>query len=97
MALAVGGPLEHLAPWTRKPPPDTESEAELQARLVREAERIAEADASIAAGYYATSAEVKAWIDSLGTEHPLPVPPQSTRVRSEPLLSTGCPVGSGLS
>jgi predicted transcriptional regulator len=57
--------------------PDTESEAELRARLIWEAERIAEADASIAAGYYATSAEVKAWIDSLGTEHPLPAPYQN--------------------
>jgi len=51
-----------------------ETEAERQHRLAWEAERIAEADASIAAGYYATEAEVDAWIDSLGTDHPLPVP-----------------------
>jgi predicted transcriptional regulator len=51
-----------------------ETEAERQRRLAWEAERIAEADASIAAGYYATSAEVDAWIDSLGTDNPLPVP-----------------------
>jgi predicted transcriptional regulator len=35
---------------------------------------IAEADASIAAGYYATEAEVDAWIDSLGIDNSLPVP-----------------------
>lgn len=39
-----------------------------------EAEGIAKARASTAAGYYATSAEVNAWIDSLGTDNPLPVP-----------------------
>jgi predicted transcriptional regulator len=33
---------------------------------------IAKARASISAGYYATEAEVDAWIDSLGTDHPLP-------------------------
>jgi predicted transcriptional regulator len=32
------------------------------------------ARASVAAGYYATSAEVNAWIDSLGTGNPLPAP-----------------------
>ena len=51
-----------------------ETEADRERRIAWEAERIAEADASIAAGYYATSAEVNAWIDSLGTDHPLPVP-----------------------
>ncbi len=51
-----------------------ETETERQSRLAWEAERIAEADASIAAGYYATEAEVDAWMDSLGTNNPLPVP-----------------------
>ncbi len=51
-----------------------ETEADRQRRIAWEAERIAEADASIAAGYYATSAEVKAWIDSIGTDLELPVP-----------------------
>ena len=60
------------------PPPETE--AERQARIAWEAERIAEADASIAAGYYVTSAEVRAWIDSIGTDHPLP-PPYPSRPR----------------
>jgi hypothetical protein len=54
--------------------PRPEPEADRQHRIAWEAERIAEADASIAAGYYATAAEVDAWIDSLGTDHPLPVP-----------------------
>ena len=51
-----------------------ETEADLQSRLDWEAKGIAKARASIAAGYYATSAEVKAWIESLGTEQPLPIP-----------------------
>jgi predicted transcriptional regulator len=35
---------------------------------------IAEADADIAAGRLVDSAKVKAWIDSIGTDHELPVP-----------------------
>jgi predicted transcriptional regulator len=59
-----------------------ETEAERQRRLVWEAEGIARARASVAAGYYATSAEVKTWIDSLGTDNPLPVPyPRHKRPR----------------
>jgi predicted transcriptional regulator len=59
-----------------------ETDAERQARIAWEAEGIAKARASVAAGYYATSAEVKAWIDSLGTERPLPVPyPRQPRPR----------------
>jgi predicted transcriptional regulator len=54
--------------------PLPESEDAKRRRIAWEAERIAAADASIAAGYYATSAEVDAWIDSLGTDNPLPVP-----------------------
>ena len=51
-----------------------ETEDERQTRLACEAEGIARARASVAAGYYATAAEVDAWIDSLGTDNPLPVP-----------------------
>ncbi len=59
-----------------------ETEADRQRRLAWEAEGIARARASIAAGYYATSAEVKTWIDSLGTDNPLPVPyPRHPRPR----------------
>ncbi len=54
--------------------PSAETEVERQARIAWEAERIAEADASIIAGYYATSAEVKAWIDSIGTDQERPAP-----------------------
>jgi predicted transcriptional regulator len=53
-------------------PPETE--AERQRRLAWEAEMIAEADADIAAGRLVDSAKVKAWIDSIGTDHELPVP-----------------------
>ena len=61
-------------------PPDTE--ADRQHRLSREAEGIARARDSIAAGYYATSTEVNAWIDSLGSDNPSPVPyPRHPRPR----------------
>lgn len=57
-------------------------EAERRDRLAIEAEGIARARASLDAGYYATSAEVKAWIDSLATDRPLPVPyPRHPRPR----------------
>ena len=53
-----------------------------RAYVVQEEADIAKARASVAAGYYATSAEVNAWIDSLGTDHPLPVPrPREPRRR----------------
>ena len=51
-----------------------ETEAERQRRFAWEAEMIAEADADIAAGRLVDSATVKAWIDSIGTDHELPVP-----------------------
>ena len=69
--------MAYVQPMTQPAPvakPTVETEPEQQARLAWEAERIAEADASLAAGCYATEAEVDAWIDSLGTDHPLPVP-----------------------
>jgi predicted transcriptional regulator len=66
---------------TTKPAPDentetsrTETAAEREHRLAREARMIAEADADIAAGRLVDSAKVKAWIDSIGTDHELPVP-----------------------
>lgn len=62
--------------------PSAETDAERESRIAWEAEGIAKARASVAAGYYATSAEVKAWIDSLGTDRPLPVPyPRHPRPR----------------
>jgi predicted transcriptional regulator len=35
---------------------------------------IAEAEAEVAAGLLISSSEVNAWIDSLGTPNPLPMP-----------------------
>ncbi len=56
----------------------SETEAERQRRLAWEAEGIAKARASAAAGQLIDSEEVDAWIDSLGTDHELP-PPRSGR------------------
>ena len=67
----------------------SETEAERQRRLAREAEGIARARASVAAGYYATSAEVKTWIESLGTDNPLPVP--TTELSAAALTCPGIP------
>lgn len=61
-------------PHTDADTPDTQTDAQRVRRLAWEADRIAEADADIAAGRLVNSAEVKAWIDSLGTEHELPIP-----------------------
>jgi predicted transcriptional regulator len=43
-------------------------------QIAREAALIAEADAEIAAGLFVTEAAVDAWIDSIDTDHELPVP-----------------------
>ena len=47
-------------------------------RIAWEAERIAEARASLAAGRFVASKDVDAWIDSLDTDHELP-PPRARR------------------
>jgi predicted transcriptional regulator len=52
----------------------SETAAEKQLRLAWEAERIVEARADVAAGRLVSSAKVKAWIDSIGSDHELPVP-----------------------
>lgn len=54
--------------------PSSETEAGWKSRLAWEAERIAEARADVAAGQLVSSAKVRAWIDSIGTENELPVP-----------------------
>jgi hypothetical protein len=54
--------------------PHPETESGRQRRLAREAKMIAEADADIAAGRLVDEADVDAWIDSIGTDHELPVP-----------------------
>jgi predicted transcriptional regulator len=54
--------------------PDPAADATRQRRIAWEAERIAEADASVAVGRTVSEEEVDAWIDSLGTDHELPAP-----------------------
>lgn len=51
-----------------------ETPAEQQLRHAWEHDRIAEALADAAAGRVVSQAAVNAWIDSLGTDHELPVP-----------------------
>ncbi len=60
-------------------PPSPETEAERQARISWEAEGIAEAEASLAAGLYVDADDIDAWIDSIGTDHELPPPPTRRR------------------
>jgi hypothetical protein len=56
-------------------PSSREETAEAKAqRIAREAEMIAEARASVAAGRVVSLEAVSAWIDSLGTDHELPLP-----------------------
>jgi predicted transcriptional regulator len=62
--------VERLA--DRRLPP--EPEAARKIRVEREAELIAEGDADFEAGRFVDSADVKDWIDSIGTEHELPPP-----------------------
>jgi len=75
--LAIGRRRDYLLPMgtlnleTGHTP---ETEADRQRRIAWEAARIAEARADVAAGRLVNSAKVKAWIDSLGTDHELPVP-----------------------
>jgi predicted transcriptional regulator len=59
--------------------PHPETEAERQARLAWEAEGVAAAEASLAAGIYVDADDIDAWIDSIGTDHELP--PSPTRRR----------------
>ncbi|HEY1932381.1 MAG TPA: hypothetical protein VGG99_10245 [Acetobacteraceae bacterium] len=51
-----------------------EGEVERTARLAREAELIAEADADVAAGRVVDFAEVEAWVESWGKPNELPRP-----------------------
>jgi predicted transcriptional regulator len=54
--------------------PNSTVEAQRQARIASEAEGIAEARADVAAGRLVDAARVRAWVDSLRTDNPLPVP-----------------------
>jgi predicted transcriptional regulator len=79
--LGVALPRRDVARYDAKmtkPAPltqDQETEAERQDRLVWEAEGIAEARAELDAGLYVDIADVRAWVDSLRTDTPLPLPP----------------------
>jgi predicted transcriptional regulator len=63
-------PLAH----DRAPASHSEIEAEKLRQFAWEAAMIAEADADIAAGRLVDAADVDAWIDSIGTDHELPLP-----------------------
>ncbi len=56
------------------PAPHGETRVERQARIAWEAKGIAEARADVATGRLVDEAAVDAWIDSIGTDHELPVP-----------------------
>ena len=61
----------------REPPapaPVSESATARAERLVLERQQIEEARASVAAGRVVSERAFNAWVDSLGTEHELPVP-----------------------
>jgi hypothetical protein len=70
--VAMDNPL----PGDNAPPPETD--ADRKRRIAWEAEMIAQADASVAAGRLIDAAEIDAWVDSIGTDHELP-PPRSGR------------------
>jgi predicted transcriptional regulator len=79
--LAIARRQDYIARMDTAPRPgdraDTlspETEAERQRRLAWEAEGIAEARADVAAGRLVDAAKVRAWVDSLRTDNPLPVP-----------------------
>jgi hypothetical protein len=61
-------------PGDSPPSADLDTEAAKQRRFAREAEMIAEARASAAAGRVVSSEEVNAWINRLDTEHERPAP-----------------------
>lgn len=61
------------------PATPSETEAERLDRLAWEAEGLAEAEAELDAGLYVDLAEMRAWVDSLRTDTPLPPPPTRRR------------------
>ena len=77
-AYLVGMANLGFMPSADFPAPRDETAEAKQQRLAREAEMIAEARASVAAGRVVSFEAVSAWIDSLGTDHELPLP-QSDR------------------
>ena len=69
--------------------PPVETDADRKHRIAWEAERIAEARASLDAGLYVDSAEIGAWIASIGTDNELPPPPNPAPLTG--LASASCP------
>jgi hypothetical protein len=56
------------------PDPEAETDAERLERLAYEAQRIAQARESVAAGRVIPLADMQKWADSLGTDQVLPLP-----------------------
>ena len=76
------------APRRQRPGSPAETAEEAKRRFAWKAARIAEADASLAAGLFIDAAEVDAWIDSIGTDHGVAAtlsPPLSGRLRAAPV------------
>jgi hypothetical protein len=67
----------NLAPGEPPPMPRQESTAARRQRLDREADLLAQAQASAAAGRTVSDAQVDAWIDSMASDNPLPTPRSS--------------------
>lgn len=70
-----------------------ETEAERRDRLAWEAEGIAKAEASLAAGLYVDADEIDAWIDSIGTRtmnaEPIDAVAVTVSPRAAPCRRTG--------
>ena len=81
IALAAACPIDYLEAMDTAPTavdgaqePGPETAAERQDRLAWEAKGIAEAEADVAAGRLVDAAAVRAWVESIDTDHELSVP-----------------------
>jgi predicted transcriptional regulator len=77
-AYLVGMPTNGVMTDADPSTPRKETAEEREQRIAREAEMIAEARASVAAGRVVSLEAVSAWVDSWDTDHELP-PPRSGR------------------
>jgi hypothetical protein len=77
-AYLLGMPTPGIVTDADFPAPRKETAKEREQRIAREAEMIAEARASVAAGRVVSLEAVSAWVDSWDTDHELP-PPRSGR------------------
>ena len=66
--------MDQPVPAAGQPGDAPETPEQRQARLAREAEMIAEAEAELAAGQSISLEAIKAWVASWGTDHELPPP-----------------------